>query len=174
MRYSHAGGSESKPRVGTETELMDAKMLRQQVLDLLRGEGAHSTFDQVVADFPPDRRGARPAGVGRTAWQLLEHMRLAQRDILEFCRNPDHESPPWPAGYWPKSESPPTATAWSRSVQAFRRDRRELETMVRRGDLFEPVPDADGPPLLREIFLVAAHNSYHLGQLMLIRRALGA
>ena len=153
---------------------MNMKTLRKHVLDLLRGEGAHPTFDEAVRGFPESLRGARPGPVGRTAWQLLEHMRIAQWDILEFCRNPDHESPPWPAGYWPEVEAPPNATAWSRSVQAFRRDRRQLEAMVQRDDLLEAVPDSDGPPLLREIFLAAAHNSYHLGQLLLIRRGLGA
>jgi hypothetical protein len=153
---------------------MNSKALRKHVLDLLRGEGAHPTFDEAVRGFPKALRGTRPGPVGRTAWQLLEHMRLAQWDILEFCRNPDHASPPWPAGYWPESETPPDSTAWSRSVQAFRRDRRQLEAMVQSGDLLESVPDPDGPPLLREVFLAAAHNSYHLGQLVLIRRGLGA
>ena len=150
--------------------------LREHLLYLLKGGGAHLSFEEAVAGLPAELRGARPAGVPHTPWRLLEHLRIAQWDILEFSRNPRHVSPKFPDGYWPEGDAPPDAAAWDRSVAAFRADLRALEDLVANPatDLFAPIPHGDGQTVLREALLVADHNAYHLGQLVVVRRALGA
>lgn len=143
---------------------------------LLMGGGAHAGFDAAVARLPASLRGARHPGAPYSAWEILEHMRLAQRDILEFSRNAKHVSPPWPAGYWPRSKAPSSARAWARSVKAFKADLRAMVKLVEnpRTDLFAPIPHGDGQTVLREALLVADHNAYHLGQLILLRKLLKA
>ena len=150
--------------------------LRDEVLELLRGPHAHATFEEALEEFPAALQGKKPTGAPHTAWELLEHMRRAQVDILEFCRNSEYESLEFPAGYWPASAAPPDAGAWGHSVTGFLKDRRELEKMVAEAgkDLLRSVPDEEGPSLLHEIFIVAAHNSYHVGQILFLRRMLGA
>jgi hypothetical protein len=150
--------------------------LREHLLYLLRGGGAHVHFDAAVADLPEALRGAKPPGIPHTPWRLLEHMRIAQWDILEFSRNPRHVSPPWPDGYWPAGDAPPNAHAWDRSVAGFRADLRAVQDLVAdpATDLFARIPHGDGQTVLREALLVADHNAYHLGQLVTVRRALGA
>ncbi len=152
----------------------ESVFLRKIVADAMRGHQSHIDFDSAVKDFPPEIRGSKPSGAPHTAWQLLEHMRLAQRDILDFSRDPKHESPKWPEGYWPNSEAPPDAKAWDHSVESFRNDARELDKLVHDGrqDLFKPFEHGDGQTLLREALLVATHNSYHLGQLMFLKKML--
>jgi DinB superfamily len=155
---------------------MDDSALRHHLLDLLAGHHAHLDFDAAVEDLPPELRGVRPPGLAHSPWELLEHLRLAQWDILEFSRDREHVSPPWPAGYWPEAPAPPGEEAWETSVEAFRAD---LAAMCERvenpaSDLFTPFPWGDGQTLLREALLVADHNAYHLGQLVDARRALGA
>ncbi len=152
------------------------RTLREHLLDLLRGGGAHLDFEAAIADLPPELRGARPAGVPHTPWRLLEHLRIAQWDILEFSRNPRHVSPKFPDGYWPEGDAPPDPAAWDRSVAAFRADLRAMQDLVTdpATDLFAPIPHGDGQTVLREALLVADHNAYHLGQLVVVRRALGA
>ncbi len=150
--------------------------LRSHLLDLLRGGGAHLQFDKAVADLPAGLRGARPAGVLHTPWRLVEHMRIAQWDILEFCRNPRHVSPSFPEGYWPQGDAPPDAGAWDHTLAAFRADLQAMQDLVADPavDLFAPIPHGEGQTILREALLVADHNAYHLGQLVAVRRALGA
>jgi DinB superfamily len=150
--------------------------LREHLLSLLRGGGAHLDFEKAVAGLPPELRGVRPAGLPHSPWRLLEHMRIAQWDILEFSRNPRHVSPPFPEGYWPQGDAPPDVDAWDRSVAGFRADLRAMEALVAdpASDLFTPFPHGQGQTLLREALLVADHNAYHLGQLVLVRRLLGA
>ncbi|HZT83749.1 MAG TPA: DinB family protein [Gemmataceae bacterium] len=150
--------------------------LREHLLHLLRGGGAHLDFDAAVADLPPHLRGAKPAGQPHTLWRLLEHLRIAQWDILEFSRNSRHVSPPFPDGYWPSGDAPPDDGAWDRSVAAFRADLRAMQDLVAdpATDLFAPIPHGQGQTVLREALLVADHNAYHLGQLVLVRRLLGA
>jgi uncharacterized damage-inducible protein DinB len=150
--------------------------LRRHLLELLKGGSAHLTFDKAIADLPADLRGKKPAGVPHTPWRLLEHLRIAQRDILEFSRNPKHKSPPWPDGYWPKSDGPPDDAAWDRSVAAVRADLQAMQELVAdpASDLFTPLPHGEGQTLLREALLVADHNAYHIGQLVVVRRFLGA
>jgi DinB family protein len=149
--------------------------LREHLLYLLRGGGAHLGFDQAIAGLPPELRGAKPAGAPHTPWRLLEHMRIAQWDILEFSRNPRHVSPSFPDGYWPSGDAPPDPGAWDRSVAAFQADLRAMQDLVADPsvDLFAPLPHGEGQTVLREALLVADHNAYHLGQLVLLRRALG-
>jgi len=149
--------------------------LRQHLLDLLRGGHAHATFDPAVADFPSALRGKKPKGAEHTAWQLLEHLRIAQWDILEFSRNAKHVSPKWPEGYWPKTEAPPTDAAWNTSIRKFRADLKAVGELIadKKRDLFAPILHGDGQTLLREALLVADHNAYHIGQLVLLRRLLG-
>jgi len=146
------------------------------VLYLLKGGGAHLHFEQAVDGLPPELRGAKVAGVPHTAWRLLEHLRICQWDILEFSRNAEHVSPDFPDGYWPESDGPPSAGAWDRSVAAFQRDLRAMIDLVadKNTVLFAPIPHGDGQTILREALLVADHNAYHLGQLVLLRRCLGA
>jgi hypothetical protein len=150
--------------------------LRKHLLELLAGGSAHAKFDDVIKGLPPKLRGAKPANFPHTAWMLLEHLRLAQRDILDFSRNPKHVSPPWPSGYWPKTEAPPNAAAWNKSIQQFRRDLKAMQALVanRKTDLFARIPWGDGQTILREALLVADHNAYHVGQLVLLRRLLDA
>ena len=150
--------------------------LREHVLDLLRGRNAHIDFDKAVADLPSNLRGIKPKGAPHTAWQLLEHMRIAQWDILEFSRDPKHVSPAWPEGYWPKTEAPPSPAAWNNSLRKFRADWKAMAKLVadKKKDVFARIPHGTGQTLLREALLVADHNAYHTGQLVLLRRLLGA
>lgn len=150
--------------------------LRDHLLELLRGGSAHLDFDKAIGDLPAHLRGVRPEGLPHSVWELLEHLRIAQWDILEFSRNPDHVSPRWPEGYWPESPAPPNAAAWERSVEAVRRELREMMDLVSapKTDLSAKIPWGDGQTVLREAMLVADHNAYHLGQIVLVRRLLGA
>jgi hypothetical protein len=156
--------------------MSDRDALRKHVLELLGGGSAHVDFDSVVGGFPVQRAGEKPAGAAHTAWQLLEHMRIAQWDILEFSRNPKHVSPSFPDGYWPDGDAPPNDRAWDRSVAAFRADLKAMQDLVAdpATDLFAPIPHGEGQTILREALLVADHNAYHLGQLVMLRRALGS
>jgi hypothetical protein len=148
--------------------------LRRMQVDAMRGDQAHVDFDSAVKDFPPEFRGAKPHGAPHTAWELLEHMRIAQRDILDFSRDPKHESPEWPKAYWPSTEAPPNEKAWDESVRAFQNDAREFHKLVEdpTQDLFKAFEHGDGQTLLREALLVASHNSYHLGQLVFLKKML--
>jgi hypothetical protein len=150
--------------------------LRRHLLWLLRGGHAHVYFDRALAGLPPKQRGVRPAGLPYSAWMLVEHMRIAQWDILEFSRDPRHISPKWPEGYWPKAPAPPSTSAWAKSVAALRRDLKAMMALVRdpKTDLYARIPHGSGQTILREALLVADHNAYHLGQLIVVRRLLGA
>jgi hypothetical protein len=156
--------------------MAESDALRQHLLDLLRGRNAHADFDSVMADFPSRLRGVKPPGAPYTGWQLLEHMRIAQSDILEFSRNAKHKSPPWPEGYWPKTEAPPSAASWNNSLRSFRADLKAMAKLVadKKTDLFARIPHGSGQTILREALLIGDHNSYHLGQILLLRRLLGA
>src|SRR5438876_9735029 len=150
--------------------------LREHVVVLLRGGAAHLDFEKAIAGLSPALRGAKPPGVPHTPWRLLEHLRIAQWDILEFTRGPHHVSPPWPEGYWPAGDASPDDGAWDRSVAAFRADLRAMQDLVADAatDLFTPLPHGEGQTALREALLVADHNAYHIGQLVVLRRLLGA
>jgi hypothetical protein len=152
--------------------------LRAHVLELLRGGQAHATFDDAVADLPVADRGAVPKGVPHSAWELVEHIRITQDDILRFSTNVDgrYQSPAWPAGYWPQGPVPPSAKAWGASLEAIAEGRAAMERLVAdpSTDLLAPFSWGDGQTLLREALLLADHTSYHVGQLILLRRILGA
>ena len=150
--------------------------LRDHLLYLLKGGGAHATFDATVAGFPANLHGKKVADLPYTAWMLLEHMRLAQWDILDFSVNPKYKSMDWPAGYWPKNEAPPSTAAWNNSIKEFKRDLSAMQDLVAnpKTDLYAKIPWGDGQTVLREALLVADHNAYHLGQLVTVRRLLGA
>ena len=152
------------------------KALREHVLYLLHGGGAHLDFEKAVGGLPGHLRGVKPSGVPFTAWRLLEHLRLAQRDILEFSRNPKYVSPDWPGGYWPEGDAPPDDAAWDQSVKNFRADLQAMEKLVAdpSTDLYARIPHGTGQTILREALLVADHNAYHLGQIVLLRRLVGA
>jgi len=152
-----------------------SKQLREHVIYLLDGGGAHARFNDAVKDMPENLRGVKPNGLPHSAWMLLEHLRLAERDILEFSRNPKYESPKWPEGYWPRTEAPPNAVAWNKSVQQFRKDLKAMQDLVAnpKKDLYARIPWGDGQTILREALLLADHNAYHVAQLIDVRRLLG-
>ena len=150
--------------------------LRKHLDNLLRMEGAHLSFREAVADFPAALRGKKPKGAPHTAWQLLEHMRLAQEDILDFSRNPDYRERQFPDAYWPANEAPPSEEAWDKSVAQFEKDLKAMQKLIddTHRDLFATIPHGQGQTVLREALLVADHNSYHLGQLVFLRKMLVA
>ncbi len=152
------------------------RALREQLVSLLKGGKAHVHFMDAIEGFPEAKRGAFVEGLRHTGWQLLEHARIAQWDILEFSRNAKHESPGFPEGYWPKTPVPPDEGAWAKSVQGFQHDLQEMIKLVKsaKTDLYAAIPHGDGQTILREALVLADHNAYHLGQLVDLRRALGA
>ena len=152
------------------------KTLPEHLVEQLKGGQAHVDFDGAVKNWPANLQGKTPKGAAHSGWQLLEHMRIAQGDILEFTRNPKHVSPEFPAGYWPKTQTPPDKNAWKKSVDAFRADLKAMIEIVENEstDLYAPIPHGEGQTVLREALLLADHNAYHLGELVLLRRLLGA
>lgn len=151
--------------------------LRAQLVRFLDWEEAHAPFDAAVADLPAALRGTRPEGLPYSPWQLLEHVRRTQHDVLDFCRNPAYVELTWPDDYWPESAEPPAgADAWDQSVAGVRRDRDDLKRLVADAhyDLFARIPHGTGQTYLREVLLVADHTAYHVGELIVVRRLLGA
>jgi len=148
--------------------------LRQHLINLLTKAEAHLDVRSELKEFPVELRGRKPAGAPHTPWQLLEHMRIAQWDILEFTLNAKHASPRWPDEYWPKADAPPDSRAWDKSVTQFLADLDDMCKMVSdpKHDLVAKIPHSDGQTYLREALLVADHNAYHLGQLVMVRRIL--
>ena len=153
-----------------------AKLLRDHLVQLLDWDHAHIRFDDAVKDFAPDLRGRRPKDGPHSPWELLEHLRIAQSDILEFTRDAEHQSPDFPQGYWPATIEPPSEAAWEESVARYREDLRAFQALVadESTDLFAAVPGDPQKTVLREILLAADHNAYHVGQLMMVRRLLKA
>lgn len=150
------------------------RSLREHVLYLLGGGGAHISFDDALAGLPADRRGEIPLDMDHSIWDLLEHIRLAQWDILEFSRNRKHKSPKWPEGYWPQTKKP-TTVQWNASIKKVRADLKSMQSLVKnpKTDLFAKIPWGDGQTILREALLVADHNAYHLAQIVDVRKLLG-
>ncbi len=150
------------------------KVLREQLLALLRGGNAHMNFDQAVADFPLDHINTKPPTVPYTSWHLVEHIRRAQLDILEFIRDPDYVSPEWPSGYWPTQDATTDQAGWEKSILDFRADLESIKEMVKdpRTDFFSPIPHAPGYNIFREILLVADHNAYHIGEFAILRQVM--
>ena len=169
-------GTKPAAPVRPEIQRRADRALRQHLLDLLRGGNAHLNFEEALAALPAQLRGTKPPGLPYSPWRLLEHMRIAQWDILEFSRNAAHVSPEFPAGYWPESDAPPDDKAWQKSLRQFRADLKAMQDLVEdpATDLFAPIPHGEGQTILREALLLADHNSYHLGQMVTVRRLLGA
>ena len=142
----------------------------------MKGGSAHARIEEVIAGIPARLRGQKPAGLPHSPWMVLEHMRIAQWDILEFSRNRKHVSPDFPKGYWPRTEAPPNAAAWNASIKKFRQDLKAMEGLIAnpKTDLYASIPGGSGQTILREALLIADHNAYHLAQLVDIRRLLGA
>ena len=154
--------------------MTDAQM-RDQLKKLLDWEDAHVGFGTAVAGVPPEARGKVPPGLPYSIWQIVEHIRLAQHDILDFCRNPHYEELKWPDDYWPKSPEPPSAAAWDRSLEQVAAELAELQALAgdTSRDLAATIPHGSGQTYLREILLVADHTAYHVGELVIVRRLLG-
>lgn len=150
--------------------------LRQHLLVALDGKGAHVDFEAAVHGLPEALRGQRPEGLPYSPWELLEHLRFTQRDILDFCHDPDYTEPDWPGDYWPDVPAPPSPDAWDASIEAFRADLQAMKALVAdpETDVHAVIPHGDGQTYLREALLVIDHNAYHLGQLVTVRRLLGA
>jgi uncharacterized damage-inducible protein DinB len=157
---------------------MDEARWREAVARPLAWREAHATFDDAVADFPPALRGRRVDGFPHSAWELVEHVRITQRDILDFCRDPGYHEPTWPDDYWPRDPAPPSDEAWDASLAAYRADRDALRALAEDAaaypDLHAAIPHGSGQTYLREVLLVADHTSYHVGQIVMLRRVLGA
>jgi hypothetical protein len=153
-----------------------ADPLRSQLANFLSWNEAHASFDAAVEGLPAEFRGAVPRGMPHSAWELVEHIRLTQRDILDFCRDPGYEERSWPADYWPGSSEPSDESAWLQSIEAVRRDRAAMADYISDPDcdLYAPIPHGNGQTPLREVLLVADHTAYHVGQLVSVRQALGA
>jgi hypothetical protein len=153
-----------------------SKQLREHVLYLLDGGGAHAKFNDAVKDMPEELRGVKPDRLPHSAWMLLEHLRIAQWDILEFSRNSKHASPKWPEGYWPKTQVPPNAAAWNKSTKQFLKDLKAMQDLVAntKTDLYARIPWGDSQTILRQALLLADHNAYHVAQLIDVRRLVGA
>jgi hypothetical protein len=151
------------------------KSLREHLVALLDSGNAYATFDKIVAGFPAKLRGEIPQGLPHSGWMILEHLRITQRDILDFSRNPKYAAPKWPDDYWPKRSSPPSAAAWDKGVKAFKADLSAMKKLISNSetDLLARIPWGDGQTILREALLIAEHNAYHLGQLTDVRRILG-
>jgi uncharacterized damage-inducible protein DinB len=154
---------------------MSGDALRDQLARFLAWEDAHVGFETAIADIPADLRGVQPPGLPHSPWQLLEHLRLTQRDILDFCRNPQYEERDWPEDYWPPSPAPPSPAAWDASIAQFQEDRTALQQLAADPglDLFTRIPHGRGQTYIRELILVADHTAYHIGALVVVRRLLG-
>src|ERR1700734_2114807 len=169
--------SKSKQTESVQHTHTEQAELRKQILDLLHGGQAHVTFDDAIKAFPAEHRATVPPNLPYSAWQLLEPLRIAQRDILNFSAPPTGGYHPlqWPEEYWPKSPAPPSAHAWDASIATIRKDLEHFEALITKpdSDLFKPFRWGDGQNLLREALLMADHTAYHLGELVVLRRLLG-
>ena len=170
--------SATKTAVEKSKQTDEQAPLREQLIALLRGGHAHATFDQAVKDFPAEHRGTVPPNLPYSAWQLLEHLRITQRDILNFSAPPTggYQHIAWPDDYWPKEPQPSSAHAWDHSIATIRTDLEHFEALIQnpKSDLYKPFRWGDGQNLLREALLIADHTAYHLGELVVLRRLLGA
>jgi len=151
---------------------MDEQILRDHLVNLLNGHETHITFDKATEEYPIDIVGMEAPGMPYTAWQIMEHMRIVQWDVLNFSISAEHVSPDFPDGYWPKKATPNQEQDWINSVDIFKTELEEMKNLARNPEvnLFAPIPHGNGQTILREINVVADHNSYHLGQLMLIKK----
>lgn len=152
----------------------ESNAFRKEIIAHLTEEHAHAGFEAAVKDFPAELRGVRPHDLPHSAYQLVEHLRIAQWDIVEYALNPKHKSPDFPDGYWPKSPEPPNLKAWDKAVAAFRADRKKLAAALEKNDILAPIKHANDQSLVSKTILLIDHNAYHLGQIVLLRRLLNA
>ncbi|EHQ29963.1 DinB family protein [Mucilaginibacter paludis] len=152
------------------------QITRKHLIDLIKGGNAHATLDDALSDLPTQLRGVIPDGLPYSIWQLAEHIRIAQWDILEFSKDQAHQSPKWPEGYWPKETAPQDDAAWHQTIDQIKKDTDSFIALLndKNNDLYTPFPHGDGQTLLREALLIADHNSYHTAEIIVIRRLLGA
>ena len=148
--------------------------LQDHVIYLLNGDGAHIDFEAAIKGLPVALRGKKPQGAEHSPWQILEHLRIAQADILGYLRDVKHQSPEFPAGYWPKSEEPPSEKVWNKSADEFRADQKAIRELIINSDLVAPLHGMEDQTIMRKLLMLADHNSYHLGEMVTVRRALGA
>ena len=152
----------------------ETEAFRKELISLLTEENAHAGFDAAVKDFLVNLRGERPGDLPHSAYQLVEHLRIAQWDIVEYALNPKHKSPEFPDGYWPKAPEPPDAKAWDKAVEGFRAGGKKLVAALKKADVLAPIPHAKNQSLATKTILLIDHNAYHIGQLILLRRLLKA
>ena len=159
----------------TDQSLNDASSLREHLVKLLEWGDAHADFNAVIGKIAAEFQGRRPSGLPYSLWQLLEHIRLTQSDILNFCRNPNYKAPKWPDEYWPQGDAPPDPESWQKSVDAYLAERREFRDLLTDSNLnlFDRIPHGEGQTYLREALLLADHTAYHLGEIIAVRRLLG-
>jgi hypothetical protein len=157
-----------------ETMNNQHEVLIDELVHLLQGGNAHASFKKAIANLPAGLRGVKPDKLPYSIWQLVEHIRIAQWDMLEFCRDSSHQSPEWPEGYWPKETSPKDDAAWNHAVKQMDQDLDELIDLVKKGDLFKKIPHGDGQNILREALQAADHAAYHVAEIIMIRRLLEA
>jgi hypothetical protein len=150
------------------------KKLVSELSKLLLGGTAHTDLKEALAALPAELRGVKPDNLPYSIWQLVEHIRIAQWDMLNFCIDPDHKSPKWPDEYWPKETAPTDDDAWKDSIKQINSDRDEFISLVEKGDLYEPIPGANGQTILQEALQIADHTSYHIAEIIILRRLLGA
>jgi hypothetical protein len=157
-----------------ELTMSNDEVLREQLLSLLGGGRAHMSFDQAVGDFPMDAINAHAPNATYSPWDLLEHIRLAQRDILDFIRDPDYESPAWPKGFWPAEDEQADEAMWQQTINAIRADRKALQDLVSDPDtdMTAPIPHAADYNILREVLIAADHFGYHLGEFAMMRQVM--
>jgi hypothetical protein len=155
--------------------MSEIEQMRAQLVNALAGKGAHVDFEGAIKNFPFELQGRKPEGAQHSAWQLLEHLRIAQADILDFCVNSNYEELRWPEEYWPSSDAPKSGSEWDRSIAGFRKDLKAMQDLIADPlrDLFARIPHGDGQTLFREALLVIDHNAYHIGQLVTVRHLLG-
>jgi hypothetical protein len=164
------------PKILTQKIIImkEHQILIDELLHLLNGGNAHADLNRALKDLPANLRGAKPDKLPYSIWQLVEHIRIAQWDMLEFSKDGSHESPNWPDDYWPKETAPESDEAWNKSVKQIKLDQDELAGLIKTGDLYSKIPHGDGQTILREALQVADHNAYHVAEIIVIRRLLGA
>ena len=173
IRSRRNGAAMARPK--TRPAGTEPARFREQLSEIIGGESAYRNFKQLLAGIPPEARGKRVRQLPYSAWELLEHLRIAQEDILEYTREPNHESPAWPDGYWPKTPEPPSSAAWQKSVKKFASDLQAMQNFVEdpATRLFKPLAPGIEHTVAREAMLLAQHNAYHLGQLAVLKRLFG-
>jgi hypothetical protein len=152
----------------------NSQVLIDEIVKLLQGGTAHAKLDNALEGLPASQRGEVPNGLPYSIWQLVEHIRIAQWDMLKFSKDGNHQSPPWPEGYWPKETAPASEEAWAQSLQQIKQDLNELIELVKTGNLYEPIPHGNGQTLLREALQAADHTAYHVAEIIILRRLLGS